>query len=98
MDPEILEDDSPSLSREALLEIRKAKIRKEIESARRLLASGNEPLQVADGFIHETFRIMEDGFRKRNPSLGQKGLNQKVDAVLDFRVKLKSRRKRSGFI
>ncbi len=98
MDPEILEDDSPSLSRETLLEIRKDKIRKEIESARRLLASGKEPLQLADGFMHEIFRIMEEGFRKRNPTLGQEELNQKIDAILDFKVKLKSKKKRSGFI
>ena len=81
-------------SKEELTEIRKEKLRTEIESATRILQSGIEPLEVADSFFHETFQILEDGVHKRNPGLSDEEVTQKIEASLNFIQKLKSKRPR----
>ena len=84
-----------TLSRDSLYLIRKEKLLKEIESARRLLKQGVEPLKVADKFIRDTFRIVEQGIIEKNPELTKKDIKQKVLENLAYANKIKSHRKRS---
>jgi len=83
------------LSRDSLYLIRKEKLLKEIESARRLLEQGIEPLTVADKFIRDTFRIVEQGILEKNPELTKEEIKQKVLENIAYANKIKSRRKRS---
>jgi len=81
-------------SKEELTEIRKEKLRTEIESATRILQSGIEPLEVADSFFHDTLHILEEGLRNRNPGLSDKEVTQKIEDSLNFIKKIKSKRPR----
>ena len=94
MGQEISEKNSKFISREKLAEIIKEKLKKEIESARRLLKSGIEPLKVADGFIHDIFKMMEEGFYRRNPNLSIEEINLKIDDNIRFIERLKRNKKR----
>ena len=96
MDHEIFEGSSKGFSQAKLIELRREKLRKEIESAKRLIENGIEPLQIADSFFHDIFRIMENGFYRRNPELSKEEINHKIEDVLNFVVKLKAKRRRRG--
>lgn len=80
--------------RQKVSELRREKLRREIESAKRLLQSGMEPLKVADGFFHELFNIRLEGIQKRYPDLTEEERLQKIEATLAFSQKLKSKRLR----
>jgi hypothetical protein len=82
------------LSRDSLYLIRKEKLLKEIESARRLLEQGIEPLKVADQFIHDTFRIVEQGIKEKYPKWTKNEIKQKVLEIIANANKIKSLRKR----
>ena len=58
-------------SRDELDQIRKKKLKMAIISAKRILQKG-KVLEIADKFIHETIKLMENGIIKRNPNLTQK--------------------------
>ncbi len=83
------------LSRKELYSIRKDKLLREIESAKRLIESGIEPLKVADKFIHNTFKLIEDGIIIRNPGLSPEEVQKKVRENLELIDKIKFHRKRS---
>ena len=74
----------------------KDKLLREIEAAKRLIESGIEPLKVADEFIHDTFKLMEDGIIRRYPELNPKEVKIKVRENLVLIEKIKSLRKRRG--
>ena len=82
------------LSREELLLIRKEKVKLEIASAKRILESGVEPLKVADQFIHNSFKLMEDGIIKRNPKANSEKIKKIVKANLALMEKIKSFKKK----
>lgn len=83
-----------ALSRKNLEEIRREKLRKEIESAKRVLQSGVEPLKVADEFIHDIFKIMEEGFYRRYPNLSEGQISQKIEDTMSFAERLRGKRQR----
>lgn len=58
--------------------IRKEKLRQEITAAKRLLERQVEPIEIADNFIHNLIKIMEEGILSKNPNLTQIELHQKV--------------------
>ena len=84
------------LSRQELYSIRKDKLLREIEAAKRLIESGIEPLKVADEFIHDTFKLMEYGIIRRYPELNPKEVKKKVRENLVLIEKIKSLRKKRG--
>ena len=94
MDLEPSEENLKYLSRKELYSIRKEKLRKEIESAKNLSVKGIDPLKVADEFIHNIFKLMEDGISRRNPELNTKEIHQKIRESLAIKEKIKSLRKR----
>jgi hypothetical protein len=69
MDIDSSEKNSKFLTRKELYYIRKEKLKREIESAKRVLERGIEPLKIADQFIHNTFKLIEDEIIRRNPGL-----------------------------
>jgi len=81
------------LTRKELYYIRKEKLKKEIESAKRVLERGIEPLKVADQFIHNTFKLIEDGIISRNPEISPKEVSKIVKKNLALIEKIKSLRK-----
>ena len=97
MDFEYSESDLKFLSREELLFIRKEKLKREIESAKRILESGIEPLKIADQFIHDTFKLIEEGIKRRNPDVNSEGVKKKVKDNLALIDKIKSYKKISEF-
>ena len=82
------------ITKEELFALRKEKLRKEIESAQRLLKKGIEPLKIADQFIHDMFKLMEDGISRRNPHLNKNEVRQKIRDNLKLAENIKSHRKR----
>ncbi|MFX0072758.1 MAG: hypothetical protein ACFFAO_16870 [Candidatus Hermodarchaeota archaeon] len=84
------------MSREELLRIRKEKLRKEIESAKRILKSGIEPLRIADQFIDDTFKLIENGIISRNPNADLEEIQNLVRQNLVLKDKIKLLRKKRG--
>ncbi|NVM36242.1 MAG: hypothetical protein HWN81_11660 [Candidatus Lokiarchaeota archaeon] len=97
MDSETIKGKSGPLSQENLLLIRKEKLRKNIESASRLLNTKKEPLEIADLFIHNTFKLVEDGILNRFPHMNAEEVKEKVKESLVLSAKLKKVKKRSVF-
>ncbi len=84
-------------SRNELDSIRKKKLKIEILSAKRLLKN-TELLKIADQFIHNSFKIMENGFIKRNPTLNQDEIKKKIRESLLFSQKIEKLRKRGRIL
>ena len=51
------------ISKKDLYILRKQKVQKEIEAARRLINNKIDILEIADKFIHNTFEIVKEGIR-----------------------------------
>jgi hypothetical protein len=83
------------ISRRNLYILRKEKVQKEIETARRLIKNKVNILEIADNFIHSVFEIMKDGISSRNVDLSEEEIYQKVRNNLALNQKLKSMRKRN---
>ena len=94
MDFEPSEENLKYFTRKELYSIRREKLRKEIESAKNLSDKGIEPLKVADEFIHNIFKLLEDGISRRNPELNTREVHQKIRERLAIIEKIKSFRKR----
>ncbi len=88
------ENSNKNLSREELLFIRKEKVKLEIESAKRILECGIEPLKIADQFIHNSFKLMEDGIIKRNPEANTEEIKNIIKKNLALKEKIKSFKKK----
>ena len=93
MDSETIKDKLTSISQKNLLLIRKEKVRKNIESARRLLNTEKEPLEIADLFIHSTFKLVEDGILNRFPHLSAEEVKEKVKESLRLSHKFKKNKR-----
>lgn len=59
-------------------QFRKRKIKIEIKAAKRLIENGIDPLEITNNLIHETFEIMRNGIRSKNPELNQSQIEEKV--------------------
>lgn len=81
-------------SRDELYQIRKKKVYDEIKAAMKIIEKGVEPLEIADGFISNAFKILEESIRKKFPEYSKKRINQEVHDLLSFNTKLKAKRKR----
>lgn len=97
MDSETIKSQLTSISQKSLFSIRKEKLRKNIEAARRLLKTKKEPLEIADAFIHNTFNLLEDGILNRFPHMNIEEVKDKVKESLVIAVKLKKAKRRSVF-
>ena len=87
-------EDLEVLSKDLLNLNRKEKLLKEIETARKLLEEGIEPLKVADNFFHDTFKIIEQGIMDNNPEFTIEEVKKKVRENINFAYKIKSHRRR----
>ncbi len=94
MDFDSTKDKKEFISRNNLFLLRKQKVQKEIEAARRLLEKNIDVLEIADKFIHNVFELMKDGISSRNVNLTEEEIRQKIRNNISFREKLKSNRKR----
>ena len=90
-----VEKDIELINQDELISIRKEKLRKEIDAAKKILSQNIEPLEIADKFIHNTFKLMIDGIKNMYPELNEKKINQKMIEALNFKEKLKSKRNRN---
>ncbi len=87
-------DESEIMSREALFEKRKDKIKTQIAAAIKILKQDVEPLEVADRFIHESFQLMKEGVSQRHSNFSEEQVNQRVWNLLSLSKKIKISRKR----
>ena len=87
-------EETELLTRDNLFIIRKKKIFDEIQAAIRILKREDEPLEIADKFIHNTFELMKDGISHKYPELSEEELLQKVRDTLSLTRKFKTLRKR----
>ena len=94
MDSDSTEYENELISRRNLYLLRKQKVQKEIEAARRLIKNKVDILEIADTFIHNVFELMKDGISIRNADLSEEEIHQKIRNNLSFKEKLKSMRKR----
>ncbi len=94
MDLKFNKYDKEVISKTNLYILRKQKVQKEIEAARRLIKKNIDPLEIADKFLHSTFELMKDGISTRFPELTEEEIRQKIRETLSFTEKLKSIRKR----
>ena len=87
------ENEKNHYTREELFEIRKEKLRLELEAAERLLKSNIEPLLVADKFMHNIYEFLKESLRNRYPDLDEEAINQKIREQSDLHYKLRRKRK-----
>ena len=87
-------EETESITRNNLFIIRKKKLQDEIQAAIRILKKEVEPLEIADKFIHNTFKLMEEGISHKYPELSEEELLQKVRDTLSLTRKIKALRKR----
>jgi hypothetical protein len=80
------------ISRDELFLIRKEKLKREIESAKRILEKKIEPIEIADNFFHNIIKIAEDKLLQNNPHLSQKEIFHKIKETFDFADKLKRKK------
>jgi len=93
-----MEYENELISRNNLYLLRKQKVQKEIEAARRLIKKNVDMLEMADKFIHEVFELMKEGIFTRNPELSEEEVQQIVKNNISFKEKIKSSRKRYNII
>ncbi len=79
-----------SISKNNLFLIRKEKIKKEITSAKKLLQNNIEPLKVADDFLSNSFKLIKDSIRKRNPNFSEQELSNKIKSNINMFHRIKS--------
>jgi len=94
MDSDSTNNENDIFSRKYLFLLRKQKIQKEIEAARRLIKNNADILEIADKFIHNTFELMKDGISNRNPDLTEVEIHQQIKDNILFKEKLKTIRKK----
>lgn len=94
MDSDSTNNENDIFSRKYLFLLRKQKIQKEIEAARRLIKNNADILEIADKFIHNTFELMKDGIFNRNPDLTEVEIHQQIKDNILFKEKLKTIRKK----
>ncbi len=94
------EDEDLYIPRNELYLIRKEKLRKEIDAAIRILKSNVEPIEIADKFIHNSIKLMEDGILIKNPNISKEELLlQIINNFKNFeKIKqLRTRGKKNGW-
>lgn len=84
-------------TRDELYLIRKQKLKNEILSGKKLLKN-IEPLKIADEFIHNIFKLMENGFFKRNSNLNQEEIQKMIRNSLLISKKIEGLRKRGRIL
>ena len=84
---------SDIISKEELYKIRKKKILDEIQAAKRILDKNVEPIEVADKFMHNSFKLLRDGILNRDSELTEEEIKKKVIEIFDFRRRLKTFKK-----
>jgi len=78
------------MSKKQLFLLRKQKVQKEIEAARRLIEKNVDILEIADKFIHSTYELMKEGISTRNVELSEEALQQLIRNNISFKKKLKA--------
>ena len=81
-------------SKEDLIKIRIEKLKREINSARRLIKSQVEPLEIANNFLHDIYEFVELGVLRRNPDVPKDKLAEIIRENIIFNKNLKNSRKR----
>ena len=94
MDSDSSENENEIITRDNLYLLRKQKVQKEIEAARRLIKNDVDILEIADKFIHSVFEIMKEGMSNRNTELSEEEIQKKIRNNLSFSERLKSMRQR----
>jgi len=87
-----IKEDPEIISKKELYKRRKKKIQDEITAATRLLKQDVEPLEIADKFLHEIFKIIKEGLSNQYPELSEEELSLKIREILSFREKIKKNR------
>lgn len=98
MDSESTNKEKELISRNHLFLLRKQKVQKEIEAARRLIEKNVDILEIADKFIHSTFELMRDGISNRNVDLTEEEIQQQIRNNISFKEKIKAIKKRHNHL
>jgi hypothetical protein len=96
MDSDFTNNEKELFSKDNLFLLRKQKIQKEIEAARRLIEKKVDILEIADNFIHNTFKLMSDGILNRDDKLTEEDIKQRIKNNISFKDKLKAIKKRDN--
>ncbi len=94
MDSDSYNNDKEIFSSDNLFLLRKQKIQKEIEAARRLIEKNVDILKIGDNFIHSTFKLMGDGILNRYDNQSEEDIKQRIRNNIFFKDKLKAIKKR----
>jgi len=96
MDSDSSNNDKEIFSKDNLFILRKQKIQKEIEAARKLIEKNVDILEIADKFIHSTFKLMTDGILNKYVNLTEEEIQQQIRNNISFKDKIKTIRKRDN--
>ena len=96
MDSDPSNNDKEIFSKDNLYMLRKQKIQKEVEAARKLIEKNVDILEIADKFIHNTFKLMSDGILDKNVNLTEEEIQQQIKNNISFKDKIKAIRKRDN--
>lgn len=96
MDSDSTNNEKDIFSKDNLFLQRKQKIQKEIEAARRLIEKKVDILEIADNFIHSTFKLMGDGILNRYDNQSEEDIKQRIRNNIFFKDKPKAIKKRDS--
>ena len=96
MDSDSSNNDKEIFSKDNLFMLRKQKILKEIEAARKLIEQNVDILEIADEFIHSIFKLMSDGIKNKNANLTEEEIQQQIRTNISFKDKITAIRKRDN--
>ncbi|MHA1105033.1 MAG: hypothetical protein ACTSPN_04835 [Promethearchaeota archaeon] len=90
MDSDSANNEKELISRDDLFLLRKQKVQKEIEAARRLIEKNVDILEIADKFIHSIFELMREGISSRSLDLTEEEIQQQIGKNISFKKNLKT--------
>ncbi|NHI94318.1 MAG: hypothetical protein EAX96_17635 [Candidatus Lokiarchaeota archaeon] len=88
-----------SFSKEELIKVRKEKLKREINSAQKLIKKKIEPLEIADIFFHDIMKLLESGIYEASPDINQEQFFEELRKKIIFNQNLKNiKRKREKLV
>ncbi|MHA1194307.1 MAG: hypothetical protein ACTSP9_18830, partial [Promethearchaeota archaeon] len=91
MDSDYTNNKKELISRNDLFLLRKQKVQKEIEAARRLIEKNVDILEIADKFIHSIFELMREGISNRSVNLTEEEIQHQIRKNISFKKNLKAK-------
>ncbi len=79
-----------NISKYNLFLIRKEKLKKEIISSKKIMQKQEDPLEIADDLIHNSFKLIEESTKKRYPNFSDQDIHLKIKSNINLFSRIKA--------